>query len=87
LFAPEDEHSCPPCQWREKGGALRAVLSHPIGDTTGVLWLLIAEVAADAGEIVAFEIEEAPGDVEGVRWIQEQAEAGLGKKCRVISEQ
>jgi hypothetical protein len=44
-------------------------------------------VAADGGEIVAFEIEEAPGDVEGVRWIQEQAEAGMGKKCRVSSEQ
>jgi len=33
-------------------------------------------VAADGGDIVAFEIEEAPGDVEAVRWIQEQAEAG-----------
>jgi len=92
-----------------------------------VSWLLTARVVADGGEIVAFEIEEAPGDVEGVvpeagdfettllafepegaeggrtdaggrtlgeplkrtavRWIQEQAEAGMGKKCRVISEQ
>jgi hypothetical protein len=52
-----------------------------------VSWLLTAKVAADGGEIVAFEIEEAPGDVEAVRWIQEQAEAGMGKKCRVSSEQ
>jgi len=58
------------------GGELRAVLSDPIGNTTRVSWLLIAKAAADGGEIVAFEIEEAPGDVEGVRWIQEQAEAG-----------
>jgi len=41
-----------------------------------------AEVAADGGEIVAFEIEEAPGDVEGVRWIQEQAEAGNTVRLR-----
>ena len=47
-------------------GELRAFLSHRIGDTTGVSWLLTAEVAADGGEIVAFEIEEAAGDVEGV---------------------
>jgi hypothetical protein len=39
-----------------------------------------AEVVADGGGIVAFEIEEAPGDVEGVCWIQEQAEAGMGKQ-------
>jgi hypothetical protein len=85
-----------------------------------VSWLLTAKVAADGGEIVAFESEEASGDVEGVipeagdfetallafepegaeggradagrralgeplkratvRWIQEQAEAGMGKK-------
>ena len=83
----EGGHSCPPCQWREKGEELRAVLSHRIGTTTGVSWLLIAKVAADGGEIVAFEIEEAPGDVEAVRWIQKQAEAGMGKKCRVSSEQ
>jgi len=75
------------CQWREKDGELRAVLSHRIGDTTGVSWLLTAKVAADVGEIVAFEIEEAPGDVEAVRSIQEQAEAGMRKKCRVSSEQ
>jgi len=31
-----------------------------------VSWLLIAKVVADGGEIVAFEIEEAPGDVESV---------------------
>ena len=41
-----------------------------------------AEVAADGGEIVAFEIEEAPGDVEGVQWIQEQAEAGKTVRLR-----
>jgi len=46
-----------------------------------------AEVVADGGEIVAFEIEEAPGDVEVVRWNQEQAEAGMGKKWAVSSEQ
>jgi len=44
--------------------------------------LLTAKVAADGGEIVAFEIEEAPGDVEGVRWIQEQAEAGNTVRLR-----
>jgi hypothetical protein len=44
-------------------------------------------LAADGGEIVEFEIEEAPGDVEGVRWIQKQAQAGMGKKCRVSSGQ
>jgi len=42
------------------------VLSHRIGDTTGVSWLLTAKVAVDVGAIVAFEIEEAPGDVEGI---------------------
>jgi hypothetical protein len=47
-----------------------------MASATGVSRLLIEEVVADVGEIVAFEIEEAPGDVEGVRWIQEQAEAG-----------
>jgi len=41
-----------------------------------VSWLLIGEVTADGGEIVAFEVEEAPDDVEGVRWIQELTEAG-----------
>ena len=41
-----------------------------------------AELAADGGEIVEFEIEEAPGDVEGVQWIQEQAEAGKTVKLR-----
>ena len=69
------------------GGELRAVLSRSIGDTARVSWLLIEKVAAEGGEIVAFEIEEAPGDVEAVRWIEEQAEAGMGKKCRVISDQ
>lgn len=43
-----------------------AVLSRSIGDTTRVSWLLMEKVAADGGEIAAFEIEEAPGDVEGV---------------------
>jgi len=42
---------------------LRAVLSLSIGDTTGVSWLLITKVEADGGEIVAFKIEEAPGDI------------------------
>ena len=41
-----------------------------------------AKVVADGDEIVAFEIEEAPGDVEGVRWIQKQAEAGKTVKLR-----
>ena len=27
----EGWHSCPPCQWGEKGGELRAVPSHRIG--------------------------------------------------------
>ena len=62
-------HSCSPCQWREKDGELRAILSHRIGNTTGVSWLLIAEVAAGGGETVAFGIEEARGDVEAVRLI------------------
>jgi len=72
-------------QWKENGGALRAVLSHRIRTTTGVSWLLIAEVAADGGESVAFEIEEALDDVEGVRWIQEQAEAGKTVKLRFFN--
>jgi len=61
----------------EKGEELRAVLSHRIGDTTGVSWLLTARVAADGGEIVAFEIEEAAGDVEGV-----VPEAGLKRDAK-----
>ena len=52
------------------------MLSHRMCDTTRVSWLLTAEVAAGGGKIVGFEIDETPGDVEGVRWIQEQAEAG-----------
>ena len=40
--ALEDGHSCPPCQWGEKDGELRAMLLLSIGNTTGVSWLLIA---------------------------------------------
>jgi len=32
-------------KWGEKGGELRAVLSQSIGETAGVSWLLLEEVA------------------------------------------
>jgi len=53
----------------------------------GTDWTGCAQVAADGGEIVAFEIEEAPGEVEGVRWIQEQAEAGDTVRLRFFQPQ
>jgi len=47
-----------------------------------VSWLLIEEVAAAGGEIVAFEIEEAPGDVEAVI-----PEAGLKRDAKAAGEE
>jgi len=61
---------------------LRAALSYRIGNTTGVSWLLIAEVAADGGEVVEFAIEEAPGDVEGVI-----PELGLKRDAKAAGEE
>jgi hypothetical protein len=70
------------CQWREKDEELRGFLSHRIGDTTRVSWLLTAKMAVDVGEIVAPEIEEAPGDVEGV--VQE---ASLKRNAKATGEE
>jgi len=78
----EGGHACPLCQWREKDEELRTVLSLSIGATTRVSWLLIEEVAAAGGEIVAFEIEEAPGDVEAVI-----PEAGLKRDAKAAGEE